>query len=149
MRVQRPSVIRSESERGIALITTLMILMPMSALMIGVTAAVTSDQRYRLIDQDRIRAFYAAQSGMEKLNAELADLFFVNVSPTDEQIAALAEDPPEIPNVTFIDEGDPAYGVTLTGSSNGHISSGPYQGLIALKKTYDLDATARTAARFT
>ena len=144
MRVQYPSVSRPDSERGIALVTTIMILILMSALMIGFTAAVTSDQRYRRIDQERMRAFYAAQSGIEKLNAELADLFFVYLSPSDEQIAALAETPPTVPDVAFVDEGDPAYGVWPTGSSTGQISSGPYQGLIALKETYDLDATART-----
>ena len=67
-------------ERGIALITTLLVMMLMSALMIGFTAAVTSDQKYRIIDRDRGRAFYGAHSGLEKLNSELATLFFQDLS---------------------------------------------------------------------
>ena len=132
------------NERGIALITTMLIMMLMSALMIGLTTAVTSDQRYRYIDRDRAKAFYGAQSGLEKLTAELADLFFVNVAPTTAQIAALSTELPTIPDVTFVTSGAGAYGVTLKGSSSGQISSGPYQGLIALKKIYELDSSVRT-----
>lgn len=133
------------AERGVALVTTMLVMMLMSALLIGFTAAVTSDQRYRLIDRDRVNAFYAAQSGLEKLNAELSLLFFENVSPTADQIAALADDPPDITDVTFTTEGNGAYGIAQTGSETATITSGPYAGLIALKTVYDLEATARTA----
>src|SRR5256712_6034798 len=37
-----------------------------------------------------------------------------------------------------------AYGATLKGSANGQILSGPFQGLIALKKFYNLDVVAHT-----
>src|SRR3990170_4987438 len=134
---------RIDNERGIALITTMLVMMLMSALMIGFSAAVMSDQRYRSLDKDRIRAFYAAQSGLEKLSADLATLFFANVAPSDSQIAALgeAEDEPELAGVTFTSGGDnEAYGVTPIAAEPGvepwgQISSGPYQGLIALKKS--------------
>jgi hypothetical protein len=39
-----------------------------------------------------------------------------------------------------------AYGATLRGSGSGPILSGPYQGLTALKKFYDLDAVAHTSS---
>ena len=52
---------RSSNERGIALITTLLVMMLMSALLVGFTAVVMSDQRYRFIDRDRGQAFYARQ----------------------------------------------------------------------------------------
>lgn len=135
---------RRGNERGIALITTMLIMMLMSALMIGLTTAVTSDQRSRYIDRDRAKAFYGAQSGLEKLTAELADLFFVNVAPTTAQISALSAEQPTIPDVSFVTSGSGAYGVTLKGSSSGQILSGPYQGLIALKKIYELDSSVRT-----
>jgi hypothetical protein len=135
---------RVAGERGIALITTMMIMMLMSALMIGLTTIVTSDQRYRYIDRDRAKAFYGAHSGLEKLTAELADLFFVNVAPTDAQITALASETPTIPDVTFVTSGTGSYGVTLLRSANGQITTGPYQGLIALKKTYELNSSVRT-----
>ena len=50
----------------------MMIMMLMAALMIGFTTVVTSDQRYRVIDRDRVKAFYGALSGLEKLNTDLA-----------------------------------------------------------------------------
>ena len=99
-----------------------------------------------------MRSFYAAQSGLEKLNVDLSNLFLNNVAPTAAQIDVLKDNPPSIPDVTFIDTGDAAYGVKLEppplGCSNPcstTISTGPYAGLIALKKIYRLDATARTA----
>jgi hypothetical protein len=142
---------RPDSERGIALITTLLIMMLMSALLVGFTTVVMSDQRYRLIDRDRVRSFYAAHSGVEKLNLDLRNLFLANVSPTAAQIAALSQNPPAIPDVTFVSAGPAAYGVRSLppelGCSNPcstTISSGPFAGLIALKQVYRLDATART-----
>ena len=41
----------------------LLVLMLMSALLVGFTAVVMSDQRYRFIDRDRGQAFYAASGG--------------------------------------------------------------------------------------
>lgn len=146
MRAQGFTVTRIDSERGIALITTLLVMMLMSALLVGFTTVVMSDQRYRLIDRDRVRSFYAAHSGLEKLNVDLGNLFLANVAPTAAQIAALKDTPPTIADVTFIDSGDAAYGVKLESTpAPSPISTGPYQGLVALKKIYRLDATARTA----
>ena len=73
---------RTSNERGIALITTLLVMMLMAALMVGFTAVVMSDQRFRGIDRDRTQAFYAAHSGLEKLTVDLGNLFKVSVAPT-------------------------------------------------------------------
>jgi hypothetical protein len=152
MRTKSIDRIRHESERGIALVVTMMVMMLMAALMIGFTTAVTSDQRYRQIDRDRVKAFYGALSGLEKLNTDLANLFFVHLAPSSEQIAELAEDPPDIEDVIFASEGEGAYGVTYVAPAEGesewgHISSGPFEGLIALKKKYTLDSTVTTTDR--
>ncbi len=48
------------SERGIALLTTILMMVLMSALLVGFTTAVMSDQTYRTVDRDRARAFYGA-----------------------------------------------------------------------------------------
>jgi hypothetical protein len=153
MRAQGFTLTRLGNERGVALITTLLVMMLMSALLVGFTTVVMSDQRYRLIDRDRVRSFYAAQSGLEKLNVDLTNLFLNNVSPTAAQISSLKDNPPVIPDVTFIEDGSSAaYGVIQEPPPFGcpnpcstTISTGPYAGLIALKKIYRLDATARTA----
>ena len=80
---------RNPNERGIAMITTLLVLMLMSALLVGFTTIIMSDQRYRFIDRDRGQAFYAASGGIEKLTSDLGNLFLVNVAPTAAQITAL------------------------------------------------------------
>jgi len=136
-------------ERGVALMTTILMMVLMSALLVGFTTAVMSDQNYRAIDRDRARAFYGAQSGIEKLNADLARLFINQVGPSDATVIALgaAANRPSIPNVTFVDVGtSPAYSVTPMGpAASGIISSGAYEGLMALKRQFQLDATARAA----
>ena len=91
------------NERGIALITTLIVMMLMSALLVGFTAVVMSDQRYRFIDRDRGQAFYAASGGLEKMTADLGNLFLAQVAPTALSSAALTASgsQPTIANVTF------------------------------------------------
>ena len=61
---------------------SLMVMMLMSALLVGFTTMVMSDQRFRGIDKDRNRAYYAAQSGLEKLTVDLGNLSLTNVAPT-------------------------------------------------------------------
>src|SRR4051812_23479508 len=113
MHGQQTHVRLAPEERGIALIAALMIMLLMSALMIGFTTVVMSDQRFRGIDKDRTRAYYGAQSGLEKLSTDLGNLFLDNVAPTTAQIAALANTPPAIPSVSFVaPSGVTAYGVT-------------------------------------
>ena len=153
MRAQGFTVTRPDSERGIALITTLLVMMLMSALLVGFTTVVMSDQRYRLIDRDRVRSFYAAHSGLEKLNVDLTNLFLANVAPTAAQIGALKDNPPSIPDVTFVKTGrrrlwrHAASRHRLAARIPAARRSRPdlTPGLIALKKIYRLDATARTA----
>ena len=60
------------NESGIAMMTVLLVLMLMSALLVGFTTVVTGHQRYRFIDRDRGQAFYAASAGVEALLRILA-----------------------------------------------------------------------------
>ncbi len=139
---------RAGDESGVALITSMLIMMLMAALVVGFTAMVTSDQQFRYVDRDRVRAFYGAQSGIEKLNADLATLFMTTIAPTDIQVGSLSSNMPSISGVTFTTSGTGlAYAATPGGAAtSGTVSTGPYQGLYALKRVYDLDATATTAS---
>jgi hypothetical protein len=94
---------RKLNEHGIAMITTLLVLMLMSALLVGFTAVVMSDQRYRFIDRDRAQAFYAASGGVEKLTVDLGNLFFSTISPKAPQITALTSSTnmPSISGITY------------------------------------------------
>src|SRR5262245_42863490 len=80
---------RTSNERGIAMITVLLVMMLISALLVGFTTVVMSDQRYRFIDRDRGQAFYGAAAGVEKLTADLGNLFFTNVAPKGTQLQGL------------------------------------------------------------
>ena len=91
----------NNNERGIAMITTLLVLMLISALLVGFTTVVMSDQRYRFIDRDRAQAFYAASAGVEKLTADLGNLFLSFVAPTTAQVTNLTLTPPSISGITF------------------------------------------------
>ena len=48
------------------------------------------------LDGSRTRSFYLAHAGLEKLTADLGDLFRANVAPTGAQIAALGNAPPAL-----------------------------------------------------
>lgn len=89
------------NEHGMAMITTLLVMMLMSALLVGFTAVVMSDQRYRFIDRDRNQAFYGASAGVEKMTADLGNLFLGHVAPTNAQLAALTVNKPVIDNISF------------------------------------------------
>jgi hypothetical protein len=110
---------RHTNESGIAMITTLLVLMLMSALLVGFTTIVMSDQRYRFIDRDRGQAFYAASAGVEKLTADLGNLFLEFVAPTNAQVTALTAPAklPVISGITF------AASVTPTGLPAGLLTT--------------------------
>jgi hypothetical protein len=110
MRTWKGLIMRHSNERGVALLTTMLVMMLISALLVGFTTLVMSDQRYRFIDRDRGQAFYAASGALEKMTAELGNLFFRNVAPTNAQISALtaAAAQPAIPGVTFTSPSAPS-----------------------------------------
>jgi hypothetical protein len=101
---------RHTNERGIALITALLVMMLISALLVGFTTVVISDQRYRFIDKDRGQAFYAAAGGVEKLTADLGNTFIKNVGITNTMVTALTAtaNQPSISGVTFTASSSPA-----------------------------------------
>jgi hypothetical protein len=143
---------RQTSERGIALLTTLMLMMLVSALLVGFTAVVMSDQRFRGTDRTRTAAFYAAHAGLERLTADLGNLFSTNVAPTGAQVTALTVTPPPFDNMMFVAaDGTTGYKILFPTDAAGNpqatsrnIASGPYQGLIGLLTPYTIDVTART-----
>src|SRR5213083_1457275 len=94
-----------DNQSGMALLTTLMVLLLASALMVGFFAAITADQRANGIDRDQTQAYAAAHAGLEKLTSDLATLFETDFNPTSAQINALATHPPTIPGFSFIAPG--------------------------------------------
>jgi len=146
-------------QAGIALITTLLLLLLMSAMVVGFMLLVTEGQRLSGMNNDQSRAFYGAESGMEKLTADLGNLFGTTYAPTGPQVDALTNTPPVLPStsgVTYKDVlGKSTYSIDYPKDKNNNplaafaqITSGssPYQGMTALETTYTLTVAAMTTS---
>jgi len=156
----RPVKTSMRKQSGIALVTTLLLLLLMSAMVVGFILLVTEGQRLSGMDNDQVRAFYGAESGMEKLTADLGALFATTYSPSIGQVNALELTPPSLPSstgVTYKDAlGNSSYLITPSAlDTNGNplpqfaqITSGssPFQGMSALETTYTLTVGARTTS---
>ena len=143
-------------EDGVAMITTLMVLVLVSALMVGFAAAIVADQRASGLDRDQTQAYAAAHAGLEQLTADLSSLFAADFSPSAGDIGTLTATPPTLPNFTFEEPGggsgyrigfnaDPNTGNPLPESTTGTtIAAGPYQGLRGIITPYNITVTARS-----
>jgi hypothetical protein len=144
-------------QSGIALITTLLLLLLMAAMVVGMILMVTEGQKLSGLNNDQTKAFYGAESGMEKLTADLGALFSATYSPTGPQVDALMLTPPNLPvsgHLQYVNsQGNPSYSITYPKDNNGNpqaafaqIMSGssPYQGMSALETNYTLTVEART-----
>jgi hypothetical protein len=153
----RPVKTTMRKQSGIALITTLLLLLLMSAMVVGFMLLVTEGQRLSGMNNEQSRAFYGAESGMEKLTADLGSLFGTTYAPTGAQVDLLATKPPVLPSstgVSYIDVlGASTYSIGYPKDAKGNpqtqfaqIKSGSsaFAGMSALETTYTLTVAART-----
>jgi hypothetical protein len=132
--------------------------MLMSAMVVGFILLVTEGQRLSGMNNDQSKAFYGAESGMEKLTADLGSLFIQTYAPTGPQVDALMLNPPllyTVNGVNYVDaQGVNAYIITYPKDNKGNpqsqyaqITSGSsaYQGMTALETSYTLTVGARTS----
>src|SRR3984893_8693432 len=141
-------------EAGIALLTTILLMLLMSSLLIGFILLITEGQKMSGMNNDYSRAFYAAEAGMEKITADLGTLFNKNYAPTAAQLAAISGAPPVLYGIQYQQfDGTSGYKLDYPGEPGPpvanitQIKSGtsPYQGMTALATPYTLTVTARTA----
>ncbi len=140
---------RMNREKGVALITSLMVLIMVSAIIAGMCWMVMTDQRLGGNNQDRETAFYAAEAGMEKLTADVGSTFSVKGSLSSSDITTIMSAPPTtIPGVQFVDSlGNSSYLVSplVPVSSNATIlPPSPYAGMQGLITPFTLTVGART-----
>jgi len=141
-------------DSGIALLTTMLLMLLMSSMLVGFILLITSGQKLSGVNNDYSRAFYAAEAGMEKMTADIGTLFDTNYSPTGPQILALETTPPALSNINYVQaNGASGYVISFPTDGSGNplaannvINSGPYQGMTALQTLYTLNVTARTTA---
>lgn len=140
---------KGSSQRGMALIMVLLFLILTSALAFALLYKVNSEQKMQKSDSGNTAAFYAAEAGMEKLNADLIALYTVQAAPNycDIQTVAAAANQP---NQSFIGATYPDYeivvppggGCALPPSHDQLITQGAQEGLHALVVPLTLQVTA-------
>ena len=143
------------AEHGVALMSTLMVMLLLSSMLVGFTAMVASEARLGGLDVGAADSFYATHAGLEKLTSDLGALFATDFSPTGDQVRVLGDDPPSLDQVSFVEpDGSDGYRVdfeTTTGNPltgdpvavNRTVTSGPYSGFIGLLTEYRVNVTGR------
>jgi hypothetical protein len=159
--LKRRKSVRNRSENGIALITTLLILLLVSSMIVGIGWLVMGDQKLGGNMNDRQLAYYGAEAGMEELTASLTNAFDANYSLDATAINGLMTNPgppANLPQVQYLAPGNTTNGsgyviaftpssanANLPSTSWGTIPTGAqYAGLVGLMTPYTLTVTAHT-----
>jgi hypothetical protein len=146
---------QKSSERGAALVTSILILGMLSAIAITVLAVVQKEAQIAGSDLKRTQTFYAAAAGIEKMTTDFNALFLKTSRPSAAQLIAIQNAPPP----ELVSEGYTLNqiigldGTTLTGMrqtqgiTNGSyprvtIPGGPFNGLSASVAPYILSSMA-------
>ena len=77
-----------KSQRGIALITVLLLLTLLSAIAVALVYKVNHEQHLQGADSGNTVAYYGAEAGMEKMMADLSLLYAQKAAPTSSRAAA-------------------------------------------------------------
>jgi hypothetical protein len=143
-------------EAGVALLTAILVLALMSALLVGFVSVVNSDQTSSGVGRDQTQAYAAAHAGLEKLTADLGQLFAGNYAPSGAAVDALEAAPPTMPGIQFVaPNGGSGFAISYIDRNNDQmpdveradgsdITAGPYAGLKGIITPYTVDVTART-----
>jgi hypothetical protein len=124
------------NSRGFTLIAALLVLVLLSGVAAGLLFMVTNESKMGGKDMEANLAYYGAESGMEKLTADLAALYTQFQSPKNNQIQTLATFPPTTAMVSGMTYNEQIVvplmpdGITPKSSFNT-VSSGSNQGLYA------------------
>ncbi|MGC2330833.1 MAG: PilX N-terminal domain-containing pilus assembly protein [Candidatus Acidiferrales bacterium] len=145
---------RTKCESGVALISTLLVLLLVSALVVGMSWMVMTDQHLGSNSENRETAFYGAEAGMEKLTADLGNIYATQGSITGANLtSAPVTVPPAIPGITYINaSGGSTYTVTCNGcpaapasTSSTILPPSPYAGMQGLITPFTLTVAAQTS----
>ena len=132
---------KNHRQQGFTLIAALIIMVLLSGVAVGLLFMVTNENKMSGNDMEANLAYYGAESGMEKLTADLSALYNLYMVPTDAQIQNLVNFPPTsamMPGINYLPGNiqisyplDPATGNTTPLSSPHTISSGQNAGMSA------------------
>jgi len=143
---RKGTTMRRSHDSGMALIATLMVMMVMSALLVGFFAVIAADQQASGVNRDQTQAYAAAHAGLEKLTADLGALFVGgNFSPSGAQVDVLETAPPALPGFSFVaPDNSSGYTIAPGAVRIATIPNGPFQGLQGLITPYVINVTARS-----
>jgi len=140
------------SQKGVALVTVLLMLALMSAMAVALVYKVNHEQHLQAADSGNTAAYYGAEAGMEKMMADLSLLYTQIAAPTTCDIVKLQNAPPP---QAAVGSTYPEYVFNVPAAGGGcvappttvqTISSGPNSGLQAGIVRMSLQVTADSQA---
>ncbi|HTC94113.1 MAG TPA: PilX N-terminal domain-containing pilus assembly protein [Terriglobales bacterium] len=146
----------NSAARGIALITTLLLLILLSALATAFVMAVNTENRMQGNDKGNTQAYYGAEAGMEKMMIDLNGLYSNFASPSVAQIQGLSASSSctgscPFPSISGMQYTEYSFSTTPSATNPGQpqtwpstVQAGPNQGLIADVIPISLSVTAKT-----
>ena len=147
---------RMEREKGVALITSLMVLLLISAIVVGMSWMVMTDQRLGGNNQSRELAFYGAEAGMEKMTTDVANQFATAGALTAGNVATItAGYPTGLPGISYQNaSGVSTYTLTYVPDGAGNPSTNnatilppsPYAGMQGLITPFTMTVAAQNTA---
>src|SRR6185295_79909 len=148
---------RRASERGAALVTSILLLGMLGAIAITVLAVVGKEAKIAGSDVRRTQAFYAAAAGIEKMTTDFSGLFQITSRPSAGQLLAIQNSPPPellaegytMDQLIGLDDAALTSMRLTQGITNGAyprvtVPGGPFNGLSASVAPYILNTTARS-----
>ena len=152
---------RNRREQGMAMVTALLVLLLISAMIVGMSWLVLTDKKLGGNNADRQTAFYGAEAGMEALTTQLQSSFVNNYALSASDITTIVNNTQtvtnNIPGVSYLaPNGSNGFEIDFTPdpspSNAGNplaqqhtILSGTYAGLVGLLTPYTMKVTSRTA----
>jgi hypothetical protein len=116
------------NQRGVALITMLLLLSALTILAVGSVYVSSIDTQLAGNFYQNSRAFYAAEAGVEKALSDIQTLLDGTGAMTDEDLASIL--PPDIDDFTWEE-----YSVVRASSSFvDTVTTGPFQGMVSLNQ---------------
>src|ERR1700689_1510022 len=111
-----------EREKGVALITSLFFLLLISAIVVGMSWMVMTDQRLGGNNESREIAFYGAEAGMEKMTTDGANQFALKGSLGAADVAAIeALVPTTLPGIQYVNgAGNSTYTMQFVPDATGN-----------------------------
>jgi hypothetical protein len=142
-----------EREKGVALITSLMVLLLISAIVVGMCWMVMTDQRLGGNNQSRELAFYGAEAGMEKMTTDVANVFATSGALTAANVTTITATPPNlIPGIQYLNAaGGSTYNLTFVPDAFGNpatnnatiLPPSPYAGMQGLITPFTMTVAAQ------